>query len=507
MSSVNNKRIAKNTLLLYARTFLIMLVSLYTSRIILKALGVENYGIYHVVGGLVIMFSMISGSMSAAISRFITYEIGKGNREKLNIVFSTSVYVLVALALIVFLLAEIIGIWFMETQMQIPEGRMNAARWVLHCSLLTFCINLLSIPYNACIIAHEKMGAFAYISVFDAVAKLCICYLLFLSPIDRLVFYAICMMAEAVIVRYIYSAYSRRHFIESRKISKFDKNIFKEIFSFAGWGFITNVNGHLNNQGVTMLINVFFGITFNAARGIANQVESAIIHFVNNFTTAFKPQIIKCYATSDIEGMSSLVFRAAKFSYFAMLLMMLPVICETDIILHTWLTIVPDWTVVFVKLSLIIGTFDCIGASCATACFATGKIRKYAIILGVIGLMQFPITWVLFLLGAPVVSTYYLYIVVKTFVLVARIYLLQDMVGIKMSSYFKKVIIPIIVVTFVSFLPSVVILFVFQQSLVRLLLSVVIGVLSVLVVSFMLGMTKGERNAVVKSVKTICASR
>lgn len=497
---INNKRIAKNTALLYLRTFFVMLISLYTSRVILKALGVADYGIYQVVGGLVVMFQMVSGSLSAAISRFITYEIGKGNKDKLKTIFSTSVYVQMFLALLVFVLAEIIGIWFLQTQMQIPEGRLDAATWVLHLSLVTFCVRLWSVPYNACIIAHEHMNAFAYISVFDAVAKLGICYLIFISPTDKLVFYATCMTVLAVVTRFIYSIYCRRHFEESRSLVKFDMVTFREIFNYAGWGFITTINSRLNNQGVNMLINVFFGVTYNASRGIANQVETHVIAFVNNFTTAFKPQIIKSYAAGDIKGMASLVYRGARFSYFAMLVMMLPIICETDIILHSWLTIVPDKTVIFVQLSLIIGTFDCLGASCATACYATGKIKKYAIILGIIGAIEFPFTWILFIAGAPIVSAYYLYIFVKTLVLIARIYLVQDLVGLRMTEYIKNVLLPVLMVTIVSAIVPLLILYAFPESLWRLLLSVIFGVLSVCTVSFMIGLTAGERQIITKKV-------
>lgn len=490
--------------MLYVRTLVVMLITLYTSRVVLKVLGVEDYGIYQVVGGLVVMFSMISGSLSAAISRFITYEIGKGNMEKLRVIFSTSVYVQIIISVVIFIIAEVIGIWFMESQMQIPQERMTAARWVLHISLMTFCINLLSVPYNACIIAHEHMSAFAYIGILDATGKLIISYMVGYAPIDRLIYYALLMALLAIVVRIVYSVYCHRHFEESRQFVKFDKQTFKDIFGFAGWGFITSVNGHLNNQGVNMLINVFFGVTFNAARGIANQVESAVVNFVNNFTTAMKPQIIKSYAAGEKKDMATLVYRGARFSYFAMLFMMLPIICETDIILHTWLTVVPDQTVIFVKLSLIIGTFDCVGATGAAACHATGNLKKYAIVLGIIGALEFPLTWVLFLFGAPIVSTYYLYIFVKTLVLGGRIYLLQDMVGLQMATYVEKVIVPIILVTLLAVIAPICVLTLLDESYIRLFISVLVGCGSVTMSSFLLGLTKEEQGMIVKTIKARC---
>ena len=231
-SAENNKRIAKNTLFLYIRTLFVLLVSLYMSRVILQVLGVSDYGIYQVIGGLVAMFGVLSTALSAAISRFITFEIGSGNKEKLCRVFSTSIIVQFIIAFIVLLLAEVIAIWFIQTEMQIPEGRMIAAQWVLHCSLITFCINLVSVPYNACIIAHEHMKAFAYISMLDVLLKLVVCFCIFISPVDKLIFYAVLLTIEAVIIRIIYSFYCHRHFEETLNLLIFDKVIFRDMLSF-----------------------------------------------------------------------------------------------------------------------------------------------------------------------------------------------------------------------------------------------------------------------------------
>ena len=286
-NSENNKRIAKNTLMLYIRTLFVMVISLYTSRVVLQVLGVEDYGVYQVVGGLVAMFSVISSSLSSAISRFITFEIGRGDMERLKRIFSTSIIIQLCLCVIVTLAVEIGGLWFMHTEMQIPAGRLDAAEWVLHCSVLTFCINLLSIPYNACIIAHEHMKAFAYVSVVEAMLKLGILFLIIHSPIDRLVAYAILLTLAAALIRLAYTVYCHKHFEETKTKLIFDKSIFKEMSGFSGWSFFNNTSFILNNQGVSMLMNVFFGVTVNAARGIAIQVESAVLQFVNNFKVIF----------------------------------------------------------------------------------------------------------------------------------------------------------------------------------------------------------------------------
>lgn len=499
-SAENNKRIAKNTLFLYIRTLFVLLVSLYMSRVILQVLGVSDYGIYQVIGGLVAMFGVLSTALSAAISRFITFEIGSGNKEKLCRVFSTSIIVQFIIAFIVLLLAEVIAIWFIQTEMQIPEGRMIAAQWVLHCSLITFCINLVSVPYNACIIAHEHMKAFAYISMLDVLLKLVVCFCIFISPVDKLIFYAVLLTIEAVIIRIIYSFYCHRHFEETRNKLIFDKVIFRDMLSFSGWNFFNNANGILSIQGVNMLINVFFGVTVNAARGIAVQVENAVLQFVNNFTVAINPQITKSYATGDMERMYSLVCRGAKFSYFAMLLMALPIVCEAEKILNIWLTVVPEHTVIFVQLSLVLGVFDCVGASGYTACAATGKMKRYALILTPIGLLEFPLTWVFFLMGAPVVSTYYLYIFVKFLVLMARLFLLRDMVGLSPVVFIKNVFYPIVLTTLVAVLPSMLVIYFFPQSLWRLFVSVIVALSAVSFASLYVGMTVGERQIIMERV-------
>ena len=492
----NNKRIAKNTAMLYIRTLFVMLIAIYTSRVILDALGVEDYGIYQVIGGLVAMFAVMSNALSAAISRFITFELGRGDIEKLKRIFSTSLIIQIGISIIVLLVAEIVAVWFIETQMQIPPGRMDAAKWVLQCTLITFCVNLISIPYNACIIAHEHMKAFAYISIIDALLKLGVCFCIYISPIDKLVFYAVLLMLSAILVRLIYSVYCHRYFEESRTGFVFDRTIFKDMLSFSGWSFFTNTNFVLNNQGVNMLVNIYFGVTLNAARGIATQVEGAVLQFVNNFTTAINPQIIKSFASGDKDRMYELICQGAKFSYFAMLMMALPIICEADKILNIWLTVVPEYAVIFVQLSLILGLCDSIGASSYTACIASGKMKYYALVLTPIGLLEFPLTWLFFFYGAPVVSTYYLYILVKLLVVVVRLHVMKNLVGLKPDIFVKKVFYSILPTTIVAIIPSLFVVQFFEPSFIRLFVSIVIGILSVAFAAFYVGMTSLEQRVI-----------
>lgn len=348
----NNKRIAKNTMLLYVRMLFTMAVTLYTSRILLNELGVEDFGIYNVVGGIVTMFSLLSGSLSASISRFITFELGQENVAKLKTIFSTSVNIQIILSLIIIFIAEIIGVWFLNAKMNIPAERMEAANWVLQCSILTFAVNLISVPYNASIIAHEKMSAFAYISILEVTLKLLVCYCLYISLFDKLISYAVLLLTISIIIRFVYGVYCKRHFDECRYHLILDKELFKRMANFAGWNFFGNGAYLLNTQGINILMNLFFGTTVNAARGIATQVESAVQAFVGNFTTALNPQITKNYAKGNKEYLFELICRGAKYSYFLMFFFVVPIVVETPYILKLWLKIVPDYAVVFTRLTL-----------------------------------------------------------------------------------------------------------------------------------------------------------
>lgn len=496
--SANNKRIAKNTLMLYVRTLFVMVISLYTSRVVLQVLGVEDYGVYQVVGGLVAMFSVISSSLSSAISRFITFEIGRGDVERLKRIFSTSIIIQLCLCVIVALAVEIGGLWFMHTEMQIPAGRLDAAEWVLHCSVLTFCLNLLSIPYNASIIAHEHMKAFAYVSVVEAMLKLGILFLIVYSPIDSLVTYAILLTVVAALIRLAYTVYCHKHFEETKTKLIFDKSIFKEMFGFSGWSFFNNTSFILNNQGVSMLMNVFFGVTVNAARGIAIQVESAVLQFVNNFTTALNPQITKSYANGDLDSMYKLVCRGAKFSFFSMLILSLPIILEANQILSIWLTKVPEHTVIFVQLSMIMGMCDCIGTTGYTACMATGKLKRYSLTLTPLIVLEFPLSWLLFYYGASVESSYYLYILIKLLVLFVRMYLMQRMIGLNCLMYIKGVFFPIVLTTLFSIILPILIIIFMDEDILRFFILLIVSAISVIVSVLFLGMTRIERNMIIQ---------
>lgn len=499
--SINNKRIAKNTLFLYFRTLIILVVSLYTSRVILNALGVEDYGIYNVVGGVVAMFSVISGALSSAISRFITFELGKGKSDKLNVVFSASVNIQFGISLLIILIGEVVGLWFLNYKMNIPPERLFAANWVLQCSLLTFCINLISVPYNACIIAHEKMDTFAYVSVLEAFLKLAVCYLILISPWDRLIFYAILLICVSIIIRMTYTVYCHRHFEESRYHFVFDKKVMKEMTGFAGWNFFTNSAYIFNTQGVNLLINLFFGVTVNAARGIATQVDHAVMQLVNSFTTAMNPQITKNYAVGNKEAMVSLVCRGAKFSYFLLFIFALPVLVETEYILTVWLKIVPPHAVNFVRLAIISSMVNIIGKTGYTASMATGNIRTYVLWVTSVGCLAFPLTWVAFELGAPSEVAYVVFIIVYIAVETVRLWVMKGLLDFPVGKFVREVLYKIAIVTIVSIMLPLAIRLLLPSSLIRVIVSLFLSVLSAITCVFLLGLTVAEKKLILDTVK------
>lgn len=502
-TSANNKRIAKNTLLLYVRTLFIMAITLYTSRVILNALGVEDYGIYNVVGGVVAMFSLISGSLSNAISRFITFELGRGDIKKLGVIFSTSVNIQLGLSLLIMILGAVIGGWFLNTHINIPEGRLTAANWVLYCSLLMFCINLISIPYNACIIAHEHMAAFAYVSILEASLKLLICYLIVISPFDKLISYAILLVIIALIIRFVYGIYCNKHFGECHYRFIYDRTLLGQMGSFAGWQFLANGCWMLNTQGVNILINMFFGVALNAARGIAIQVDGAIQQFVNNFMTAVNPQITKDYAAGRIKEMFTLVCRGAKFSFFLLMLFAIPVMLETEYILTLWLKNVPDYTVVFLRLTIIGSMLNMLGGTGLTACFATGKIKTYSIWITSIGILVFPFTWIAFECGLPVESTYIIFIIIYIGVNIVRLYIMKYIMHFPPILFVNKVVLPMLTVTPIALIFPFLVINLMIPSFWRLCITVITSLISSSITIYFIGLTKNERNAVIKKVNEI----
>ena len=492
----NNKRIAKNTIVLYIRMIVMMAISFYTTRVILDALGVDDYGIYDVVGGLVAMFSLISSSLSGSTSRFITFGLGKGDKAELRKIFAASVNINIILAIIVILAIETIGVWFLNNRMTIPTDRLDAANWVLHCSTITFAIGLLSVPYNASIIAHEKMSAFAYMTIFDAVTKLAIALGIKFYGGDKLIFFAVLNIIPIIISQIIYWQYCKRKFEECTYHRGWDVRIFKEIGGFAMWSFIGCTAGTMKDQGVNIAINLFTGPAVNAARGIAMQINGIVSRFIQNFTIALNPQIIKDYAAGNLERMHKLIFTGTRFSYFLFMFLSIPIFFEVESILKVWLGQVPAHTVLFTRLVLILTLAEIISQTLITAQSATGKIRNYQIVVGGILLLNFPISYLLLYLGFAPETTLVVAIIISQICLAARLWFLKSMVKLPVTEFIKTVYIKVIAVTFLAGIPPFFCYWFMQPSIARFLLVGTVSVISSFVFISIIGCKKSERKKI-----------
>lgn len=443
----NMSRIAKNSLFLYVRMFITMAVSLYTSRVVLNALGVEDFGVNNAVAGFVSMFALISASLSSSISRFLTFELGHGDKESLAKVFSTSVTIQFFLVAVIIFIAETLGLWFLNTRMSIPDGRMVAANWVFQFSVISFSVNLISVPYNAAIIAHENMSPFAYISIYEALMKLVIAFVITVSPWDRLIVYSFMLMLVSLSVRIIYGIYCKRHYEEAHYHFVFDKKIVREMAGFAGWNYLGAGASILCTHGLNLLMNIFFGAAVNAARGIASQVENAVTQFVGNFTMALNPQIVKSYAVGNRDYMNRLVCLGAKYAFFLMLLLAVPIFIDAPYILKLWLKTVPDGTVLFLRLSLIVILTDVLSMTLSTAVAASGKVKTYHIRVSVLVIMVFPLTYIAYKLGAQAYFCYLLCIVAMVAKLMVKLPLARDIVGLPVGMFIKAVLLRAVPVT------------------------------------------------------------
>lgn len=504
--SSNNKRIAKNTLLLYFRMLVTMAVSLYTSRVVLNILGVEDFGIYNVVGGIVAMFGFINGSMTSATQRYLTFELGQNNRAQLTKVFSTSLSIHGIISFLIIVLAETVGLWFLWNKMQIPADRMNAAFWVFQCSVAASVIMIMSVPYNAAIIAHERMSAFAYISIIEVSLKLLIvCFLRYFHT-DKLILYAALIVIVQLVIRLCYSWYCNRHFKETKYRWIWDKTLFCEMTGFAGWNLFGNLAAITFTQGLNLLLNMFFGPVVNAARGIAVQAQTAIGQFSSNFQTALNPQITKSYATGDMEYMHGLIFRSAKFSFFLLLLLSLPVLIETKALLTLWLKIVPEDTVVFLRIMLCITWIYAISNPLMTAAAATGKIKLYQSVVGGLLLLILPISYVCLKCGLPAYAVFAVHLGIEIIAQFARLLMLKRMIKLSLREYFSKVVWCIFKVTAIALaVPQAVIYCHPQHGVWNLLMVCLVCTLSTSISIYYFGLTSGEKTFISSKISVILA--
>ncbi len=499
----SNKTIAKNTLFLYFRMMVTMAITLYTSRVVLKILGIDDYGIYQAVGGIVGFLSFLNNALGTGTSRFITFGLGEGDKDKLKKIFSTTLTVHICLAVFIVVLAETIGLWFLYNKLVIPSNRFDASLMVYHLSIITAFFSLTQVPYGACIIAHEKMSVYAYVSIVDAVLKLLIVYLLGIGDIDKLKLYALllCLIQVGEII--FYRIYCVKRFEESKFKLLIDKPIFKEIASFSGWSLFAGGAIALNSQGILMLLNMFFAPAVVTARSISLQVNNTVNQFVTNFQTAANPQIVKLYAAKDYERSKRLLLQTTKFSYYLMLLLCLPVCLCAQQLLDIWLEEVPDYAVIFLQIIIVQSLFCVFDTSFYRALYAKGRLKENALISPTILFLSFPIVYVLFKNGySPVALSWASLISYAILGLIVKPLLVIKIVGYTWNDIFSvfvpclKVTAGAVIVPMLSFLHLT-----FDNQFASLLIIGSICILSVGLTVWFLGLNQEMKAKVLEMVK------
>lgn len=488
--------------MLYFRMVLIMLVSLYTVRIVLNTLGIIDYGIFEVVGGLVMTFSFLSNTMSSAAQRFFAFELGRNNNEQLRNTFSLTVTIHAIIALTVLLLAETLGLWFLNSKLVIPPERMEAANWIYQFSILSFLVTIITIPYNAAIIAHENMKVFAYVSIIEVVLKLIIVYVLILLPFDKLKIYSCLFFLVTCTTTFIYRYICRYKYIECHFHFFWNKRLFKTMVSYSGWNLFGAISAMANDQGLNILLNVFFGPVINAARAIAYRVNGAISSLYLNFYVAVNPQIIKSYAANNNLYMKKLVFQSSKFAYYLLLLLAIPFYFEVEFILKLWLKTINESMVIFTRLIIFYALVTSLESPLTQAARATGKIKKYQIVVGSITLLTLPVSFILFKVGFPPEYSFYTLIIIYFISIFVRLWVLKELVDFPIVSYLKKVLLKLFLVSIFSVLIPVIIKYFMNEGWLRFLTLVISSIVSILIIVYYIGLTSNEKNLIVQTIKT-----
>ena len=493
---------AKNAGMLYFRMLLTMAVTLYTSRVILQTLGVEDFGIYNVVAGFVTMLGFLNSAMSSATQRFLAFELGQSGKKDMRGIFSMSMNIHILIAVLVLLMGETLGLWFVRTQLTIPIDKMVAAEWVFHLALLSFMVSIVSVPYNALIIAHEKMSIFALVSILDVTLKLLIVFMLSWFGMDKLILYALLSLAVVFAIFLVYRSYCKSKFIESRFRLYWDRRLFNIMLSYTGWNLWGNIAAVMSGQGINVLLNIFFGPTVNAARAIAMQVSGALNSFVQNLQVAINPQIVKSYAAQDMDYMHKLVCYGAKYNFFLLFFLAMPILINTETILQVWLGTVPEYTSIFVKLIITNILIDCVSAPLMTSAQASGKIKLYQSVVGGLLLLNLPFSYLVLKSGADPYAVVYVGITLSLFAFVARLIIVRKLIHLPVAEYLKEVIgrgvIVIIVTVLIYYLLLTVVLedsgFWWELTIISL------GVISAIM---LFGFSKIERSIILRQIRAI----
>lgn len=499
----DNKRIAKNTLILYARMFLTVGISLYTTRLVMGNLGVSDYGLYSIIGGFTSMMYLVTTSISGGVSRFLTFQLGKGDIETLRKVFSTSVIILLAFSLLVLLIGEVGGIWYISHKLNIEPGRLEAAHWVYQFTLLAFILEFLSIPYNSSIVSHERMKAFASVTILDVVIRLVIAIAISFEPFDRLVYYAMLMCLNQVVLRLVYYVYCKRYFVECSFTFVFDWGIFKSILGYCSWAILTTAICMISSTGLSLMLNAFYGTVVNAAQSISGQIMGQVGAFANNFSKALAPQITKKYASGELTRSLTLVYSGAKFSFLLLFFPILPILFEVDFVLDFWLKETPPFADMFVCMTLINALINNLMSMPYVLTTATGDIRNNELYVGLVYLIPFPLSYFLLQMGYPPYVTVISSIIVNIVSFYPRVMVSRKYSGISFSVYAAKVLLPLSYIVSLSLLVQLLLHYLLLPSWNRLLLSGFLSVASVASLCYLIALSPNER----KMARNIIISR
>lgn len=502
LSNSDSKRVFKNTIVLYIRMFVMLGLGLYTSRVVLNVLGVQDYGIYNVVGGIVVVLSFLNSAMLGATQRFMNVALGQRDQEQLNTIFSNALLLHIIIGLIIFVFSETVGLWFVNNYLDIPEGRLGAANWVYQFSVFSFVISVVRSPYSACVVAHEKMTAYAWITMIDVILKLVIVILLPFTKFDKLVLYSFLLFAGSIVTTFVYVIYCKKHFEESNvKSLRVNKEVMRSMTSFSGWTVMGNLSFIGHTQGIAIVINMFFGVAINAAQGIATQVNSYVKDFVSNFTMALNPQIVKTYAAGEFDEMHKLIFRGCKIAILMIGVLILPLLLETPTILEVWLKIVPDQTISFVRVILLITLVDSYSRPLITAQNATGNIKNYQIVMTCLGLTHIPIAWLFFSLGFGPVYAQYIYLALTIIMQVVRTVWVSRSVNFSLGSFFWDVIFRCLFACAVASIIPIILHSIMPQGFVTSVIICTLCVVFMAVSAMYIGFNKQERIAILSMIK------
>ena len=500
--------IAKNTIFLTIRMIFVLIVSLYTSRVTLQVLGVVDFGVYNVVAGFVTMFSFLQTSLTNGIQRFFNYELGKHGTKGSNQVFVTALVIQAILALIILLLTESVGLWYINEKMVIPAERLDAALWVFHSAIASLLMIVIQVPFSSAIVAHEKLDFYAIVSIADTLLKLVIVIALPYLPFDKLISYSILLMLISVFDLLINIVYSTHKFPEIRIRRTFNKQMFKEMLSFSGWNLFGTFATTIRGQGVNMVLNLFFGPVVNAARGISYQVSNAIHGFINNITMAVRPQLIQSYAKGEENRAIQLMVSSSKACFFVFFILALPVVLEVNYILHLWLgDNIPEDTPLFVILVLSSYFIRVLDPSMSHLVHATGKIRKYQVFTSFVAIIQIPVTWLILKLGYPAYTAFIVLIVFSAISFVIGMIILTELVKISVSDYLKNVIIPITKVGILAFIFPFLFHHLLSAGFLRLIVVIIATLVSIMGLAYSIGLNTEEKNVVNFQLKTKIINR